>query len=177
MTVFTSFLPVILAVLSATLPQANALGCYKRGLNFDGLHGGHQDNYREVADDINTTCNMVANKEFRTGEPGFAHCSQWAITRSAHEDCFDNCEAGCGALPRELNKFLCSSGCDPNCDPGPEPGNNHINWVINLAGPSKMMTWEICSKAFVTELNGCPNGSEQNHEGFFFKIDAEVGNC
>lgn len=177
MTVFTTFLPVILTVLSAALPQVNALGCYSGGLNYDGLHGGNQDNYREVADDINTTCNMVANKEFRTGEPGFTRCSQWAKTRSDHEDCYDNCVAGCNGMTGEKNKILCLAGCDPNCDPGPDGGNNHINWVINLAGPTKTMTWETCSNAFVKELNGCSTGSEQDHDGFFFKIDPQDGVC
>jgi hypothetical protein len=176
MTVFTTFLPVILTVLSAALPQVNALGCYKQGLNFDGLHGGHQDNYQEVAGDIRKTCNMVANKELRTGEPGFTHCSQWAKTRSGHEDCYDDCTLGCSATRGELGSFLCSQGCDPNCDPGPS-GNNHIDWVINLSGPSKTITYDTCFNALMIELNGCPQGSTQNHDGFFFNMDPQEGNC
>ncbi len=39
------------------------------------------------------------------------------------------------------------------------------------------MTKESFEKAWITELDGCPRGSEQEHDGFFFKMDPQDGNC
>ena len=179
MTVFITFLPVILTVLSATLSQVNALGCYSKGLDFDGLHGEPMDNYQEVVNDINITCNMVTNKRFVGGEqPGFTRCSQWAISEAAYNECLAEC--------RRKGELIAE--CDMGCKGGKDGSkNNKINWQINLpAGHhlhqlelprSELMTWETCSHAFVKELNGCSRGSEQIHDGFWFKIDPNEGDC
>lgn len=86
---------------------------------------------------------------------------------------------GCAALPKEYAAALCGLGCDPNCDPGPSYGYNHIDWAVEMrdGGADKVIDFDTCMNAFKTELGGCASGSEQYHDGFWFRIDPSTGAC
>jgi hypothetical protein len=175
----SSVLPLALIVFAASV---NALGCYS-GFGFDALHGGRHDTWQEVVDDINSRCQEVAGKTIKPNEP-FWKCTNWAVTFSDHVDCFSQCMTGCKAIgtgpSAELGKGLCESGCDQNCDPGVPPNTfNHIDWAIEIRGnnPEKQITYEQCVAAFETEAGACHSGSEQNHDGFWFRIDPSSGGC
>lgn len=175
----SSFIPAALLALAAS---ANALGCYS-GFQFNGLHGGTQDNYQEVLNDINTQCQAASGKTIKDAEP-FWKCTNWAVTRSDHEDCYQNCYDACGGIgvgdSAELSQALCRNGCDPNCDPGPPPNTfNHIDWAIEVrdGNPEKVVDYDTCVNFFGTELRGCQSGSEQNHDGFWIRIDPSNGAC
>jgi hypothetical protein len=158
----------LLAILAA-LPRINALGCYSGGLPFEDLHGGiginNLDMDGEVLADINTVCNTVNGAVFKKGDPPFTHCSEWTVTVEPDDSCYELC------VPDET--------CDPNCG-GPVVGSiNHIDWQIshNNDNAESTMTWDICNSAFSTELGGCDTGSEQVHDGFFWKVDPNAGAC
>lgn len=175
-------------VIPFLLSQVAALGCYNGGLAFNDLHGGRgtQDLDQEVMNDINTVCNIVAGKTFKKGDPPFTHCSEWKVTVEPDDTCYENCEAGCeatGSNPAnragDLSAGLCGSQCDPDCG-GPRVGTmSHISWEIkhNNDDAETVMSFDACNKAFLTELGGCSTGSEQNHDGFFYKIDPNAGTC
>ena len=170
------------AALLALAASANALGCYS-GFQFNNLHGSTQDNYQEVLGDINTQCQAASGKTIKGAEP-FWKCTNWAVTRSDHENCYQECYDGCGGIgvggSREISQALCRNGCDPNCDPGP-PSNtfNHIDWAIEVrdGNPEKVIDYDTCVNAFGAELRGCQSGSEQNHDGFWIRIDPPSGAC
>ena len=170
------------AALPATSPSGPLLyrrnGCYTSGLAFANLHGDSTDT-QEVVNDIDTTCNLVANTALAPGE-SWTHCSEWAS--STYNDCYETCLDGCSAVGSggrgaDMASALCSAGCDPNCG-GIETGTDHIFWEVkNEHDVEATITWEVCSAAFNTELGGCASGSEQSHDGFWFRIDPEVGGC
>lgn len=172
--------------LLAFTTSANALGCYSGGLLFDELHGGKdQELHGEVLMDINTQCQAVDNAIFKKGDPAFYRCTEWAVTVDPDSTCYDNCADGCAATANsggrggELSAGFCGLGCDPNCG-GPAVGSiNHIIWEIHHDNDDaeSTMTWEMCNKAFETEAGGCSSGSEQHHEGFWYKIDPQSGPC
>ncbi|KAK5172373.1 uncharacterized protein LTR77_004012 [Saxophila tyrrhenica] len=59
-------------------------------------------------------------------------------------------------------------------------GVNHIWWEIQTEGDSTdevTITYDTCNSALSTELGGCSTGSEQNHDGLWFKIDPQAGSC
>ena len=59
------------------------------------------------------------------------------------------------------------------------PGN-HINYQIahdGNGGDTRTMEYDICKSAFEWEYGGCSDGSEQNHLGFWFRIDPNQGRC
>jgi hypothetical protein len=158
-----------LLAIVATFPLINALGCYSGGLPFEDLHGGIGSNNLDMDDevlaDINTVCNTVNGAVFKKGDPPFTHCSEWTVTVEPDDSCYDLC------APDET--------CDPNCG-GPVVGSiNHIDWQIshNSDNAELKMTWDVCNSAFSTELGGCDTGSEQVHDGFFWKIDPNAGAC
>lgn len=168
-------IPAIVALLATALPQVQA-GCYG-GMYFDALHGGISDlRAVEVRNDIATTCGMVNGRTFGPGEE-FNHCSQWAITGSDSGNCYQECLDGCGNLPKEYGQGLCKGGCSQDCG-GSSGGNRHIDWAIkNTSDGDRVMTWEICSAAFNTEVDGCKQGSEQTHGDFWYRIDPNSNGC
>lgn len=171
------------AALPATSP-ANPLllrrnGCYSGGLAFDELHGDETDT-QEVVNDINTTCQLADGVVLAPGA-SWTHCSEWAFSR--YNDCWEECEDGCaamassGARGAEGAAATCSAGCDPNCG-GRETGTNHIYWEIKNEGSADAtITWGACNAALNTELGGCSTGSEQSHDGFWYRIDPNDGSC
>jgi hypothetical protein len=59
-----------------------------------------------------------------------------------------------------------------------DDGWNHLDWAIEVRdGQEKTIDYETCKAAFESELGGCSNGSEQNHDGFWFRIDPNARNC
>lgn len=191
MSSFVAKLSVAAAMLLASLSQPatagpvpatfeKRTGCYG-GMAFNSLHGGwasNHDLYSEVLADITSTCQAVAGKTISGSSP-FWRCTNWQETFSAHENCFSDCEMGCAALPKEYAAALCGLGCDPNCDPGPSYGYNHIDWAVEMrdGGADKVIDFDTCMNAFKTELGGCASGSEQYHDGFWFRIDPSTGAC
>ncbi|KAK3721278.1 hypothetical protein LTR37_003153 [Vermiconidia calcicola] len=160
-----------LLALVAALPLTNALGCYSGGLAFEDLHGGADSNdldmEAEVLADISNVCNEVNGAVFKNGDPPFSHCSDWTVTVEPDDTCYDVCLLGGGL------------DCDPDCG-GPVVGSvNHIDWQISYLNGAEeaTMTLDICKGAFSTELGGCSTGSEQNHDGFWWKIDPNAGAC
>ena len=113
----------------------------------------------------------VQDATFKKGDPPFTHCSNWTVTVAPDDNCFDSCLSFC--IPD------CGSYCDPDCGGAVLGSINRINWEIDFNDESddKKMTFDICKNAFQTELGGCSTGSEQNHEGFYFKIDPNVDAC
>ncbi|KAI4088454.1 MAG: hypothetical protein L6R37_008200, partial [Teloschistes peruensis] len=141
--------------LSTTLPllalaaSTNALGCYS-GFQFSSLHGGSQDNSQEVLADITSRCQEASGKTIRAAEP-YWKCTNWAVTRSDHIYCYQNCIDGCDATgvgpAHELSQALCRNGCDKNCDPGVQPNSyNHVDWAIEVknGNPEKVVDYETC---------------------------------
>ena len=109
----------------------------------------------EIKDNIDVVCNKVAGAMFKAvdREKPFTHCSDWEVTLDAPEDC-------CG-----ITEY-----CDPRCD-SPKIGSfNRIDFQISLNGTADdtQMTVDICRNALETELRGCPSGSEQNHDAFWW---------
>ncbi|SPO06384.1 uncharacterized protein DNG_09073 [Cephalotrichum gorgonifer] len=179
MSSISTIIPVALTILAATVQQTYALGCYNSGYGFDWLHGGKSDLTQEVINDIHTTCSMVAGKIIRPNEP-FWHCTNWEKTIPDNVGCYESCTDGCAATPgRGGSNFLCTIGCDPNCEHAPEGGFNHIDWAIEIRDgqTEHEITYEQCSEAFNIERSGCQSGSEQNHHGFWFRIDPNSGAC
>ncbi|THY81643.1 hypothetical protein D6C92_10298 [Aureobasidium pullulans] len=177
----TLLLTSILQPTSANpLPQQSLekRGCYG-GFPFNHLHGGyHHDLTSEVLSDITSTCLAAAGKTISSSSP-FWRCTNWQETNSWKETCFSDCEDGCAALPKDYGAALCGLGCDPNCDTGPTYGYNRIDWAIEMrdGGADKVIDFETCVNAFKTELGGCQSGSEQYHDGFWFRIDPAQGGC
>lgn len=166
------------------ISQVAALGCYSGGLGFNALHGGKQDLDQEVKNDISTTCQMVDGATFKKGDGPFTHCSEWEVTEEPDDSCFYDCQKACGAVgfipgPGALVGAVCSEGCDPNCGGPPLGSMNHLSWEIKHANgdDETVLTYDACVKAFEKELGGCSTGSEQNHDGFFYKIDPNAGTC
>jgi hypothetical protein len=63
---------------------------------------------------------------------------------------------------------------------GLEDRGNRIDWDIKYDGDgtdSRTLTFETCQEAFEAELAGCEHGSDQNHDGFWFRIDPNPGKC
>lgn len=171
----------LIALAMTLVPTTSALGCYSGGLVWSNLHGGTQAIDQEVLNDITTTCQKAAGKTIRPSEP-FRLCTNWKKTKSDHDGCYDACIDGCGAIPGgragDIAVSLCKSGCDENCA-NDMPGTNHIDWAIEIRDgkPDKVITEEACLHAFHTEFGGCEHGSEQVHEGFWFRIDPSSGAC
>ncbi|KAF4472607.1 hypothetical protein FALBO_494 [Fusarium albosuccineum] len=172
----STIIPMSLAIIAASAPWVNALGCYS-GMTFNYLHGGESDLTQEVTNDIHTTCTMVAGKIIKPSEP-FWHCTNWEKTISPNIDCYSDCMDGCSTY-KESVRWGCNLGCDPNCASPPEGGFNHIEWAIEVRDgqTEHEITYEQCTEAFNTELTGCQSGSEQNHHGFWFRIDPQSGAC
>ncbi|KAK3615768.1 hypothetical protein LTR22_027304, partial [Elasticomyces elasticus] len=78
--------------------------------------------------------------------------------------------------------FLATSlqGCDPNCGGVSQLGStNRIDWQMAHANDDAQtnMTYDTCFNAYWTEAQACDHGSEQNHDGFWFRIDPSGGAC
>ncbi|KAK4899949.1 hypothetical protein LTR27_002711 [Elasticomyces elasticus] len=162
-------------------------GCYGYSFGFNALHGGvitEHDLSGEVDNDINSFCQQAAGKEITASSP-FWSCTNWQETFSASELCYDSCTDGCGAVGSggrggDLASGLCTAGCDPNCDPGPNYNNyNHIEWAIEARDgqPGGVISYDTCMAALRTEVGGCASGSEQVHDGYWFRIDPGSGAC
>lgn len=170
--------------LAASLRTADALGCYSDGGVIGGLNGqdfrfGHLHNQPmhfddfelrdltdEVKGDINRVCEMVDGSSVGPGQR-WSDCSDWAWEG-------DNipCPEFCGPESESENWTTdCFEGC---------ANGNRIEWEIAHDGngdDTRTMTYDICRNAFETELGGCENGSEQNHDGFWFRIDPNAMSC
>ncbi|KAF5695645.1 hypothetical protein FDENT_270 [Fusarium denticulatum] len=172
-----SIIPASLTLMAAYTQWANALGCYNEGLRFNYLHGGETDLTGEVQADIHTTCTMVAGKTIKPTEP-FWHCSNWEKNISPNVNCYTDCMDGCSNY-KESVRWGCNAGCDKNCVKPAEGGFNKINWAVEVhdGQAEAAITYEQCVEAFNIELGGCQSGSEQNHHGFWFRIDPEFGAC
>ncbi|KAM5350205.1 hypothetical protein ACJ41O_006710 [Fusarium nematophilum] len=175
----STLIPVSLTMLAASVQWASALGCYSNGLKFNDLHGGEVDLTQEVINDIHTTCTMVAGRIIKPSEP-FWHCTNWERTIPENIDCYSDCMTMCEAI-KESARFGCieSCGANKNCQYPPEGGFHHIEWAIEVRDgqTEHAITYEQCSEAFNIERSACRFGSEQNHHGFWFRIDPEGGAC
>jgi hypothetical protein len=61
-----------------------------------------------------------------------------------------------------------------------EGTGNHINWEIKHDGngdDTRTLTFDICYNALKTEAGACSHGSEQVHDGFWFRIDPNPDTC
>ncbi|KAM0415640.1 hypothetical protein ACHAPT_013412 [Fusarium lateritium] len=174
---FSKIIPASLAILAASAQWANALGCYNEGLRFKYLHGGESDTKQEVTNDIHTTCTMVAGKIIKPSEP-FWLCTNWEKTISPNANCYTDCMDGCSTY-KESVSWGCNLNCDENCASPPEGGFNRIEWAIEVRDgqTEHEITYEQCTEAFNIEASACESGSEQNHHGFWFRIDTEKGAC
>jgi hypothetical protein len=166
-----------LTIIAAWAQSASALGCYNEGLRFNYLHGGESDLTQEVIGDIHATCTKAAGKIIKPSEP-FWLCTNWEKTISPNANCYIECMDGCNSY-KESVRWACNSGCDQNCAKPPEGGFNHIDWAIEIRNgqTEHSITYEQCTEAFKIELSGCRSGSEQNHHGFWFRIDPKEGAC
>jgi hypothetical protein len=178
---------------TARLQRRN--GCYSTGelkskyLGFEDLHGTKHTDNAEVATDITTTCLMVQDKVFKAGEV-WTRCSEWAETIMS--DCEGNCLKSCGgdtptfpsstALADMSASGICMATCPSQCS-GKEDhivstGTNRIDWAIKNTGSSDAtLSFDDCNRALNTELGGCEAGSEQQHSGFWYRIDPNQGKC
>lgn len=177
----TSLIPTLAAL--AALAQAGPLpqslvkrtGCYGSGLLFSQLHGiGYSgDATKQVEADIRTTCSKAAGQRI-TAESPFWLCTHWEKTSASKDEateCYDNChgDTNCQSLCQVTHGT-------PDLS---DDGYNHIDWAIEVRDgqADAEIDYETCKAAFETELGGCSMGSEQNHEGFWFRIDPSARRC
>jgi hypothetical protein len=168
------------------------LGCYgESDIGFYSLHGLSYsgDIIQEVKNDIHSTCTAVAGKTIKPSEP-FQSCTNWEKTGTGKTpalNCYDQCKPGTdisGSNPAVIDAGVewCKSLCElqygaPDLS---DDGWNHLDWAIEVRGDGqqeKTIDYETCKKAFETELGGCRDGSEQNHDGFWFRIDPNARKC
>lgn len=169
------------------------LGCYGSGdasdISFYSLHGISYsgDITQEVKDDIHTTCSKAAGKTIKPSEP-FWLCTNWEKTGQGKTEalkCYESCKpgtdiSGSNSAVIDAGVEWCKSICElehgaPDLS---DDGWNHLDWAIEMRdGQEKTIDYETCKKAFETELGGCSNGSEQNHDGFWFRIDPNARKC
>ncbi len=171
-------LPSPASTVNPVLQRRN--GCYTGGLQFSELHGDSDTfDMQEVRNDIFTTCQLAAGISLAPGA-GWSHCSEWAFNRysSCYEDCTEACSGvGGGGRGADLAIVGCTAGCDPNCG-GWETGTNHINWYIkNDMSTDAAIEFDKCNAALNTELGRCSEGSEQEHEGWWYVMDPNDGTC
>ncbi|KAK5681513.1 hypothetical protein LTS10_006045 [Elasticomyces elasticus] len=181
-------IPVLGAILMAAFPTINALGCYgfQNDIPFTQLHGRNSIEYGlnmmyEVKHDIITTCHIIDGMVFKKGDPSWTHCTDWndttsdLVDNSCYTKCQDDCKLG-------IAGFLgtCLEGCDPNCGGFSQRGTwNSIAWEVAHANDDAQttMTYDTCFNAYWTEAQACNYGSEQNHDGFWFRIDPNGNGC
>lgn len=167
-----------LPATSAANPLLRRNGCYSGGLAYTELHGDETD-IQEVYNDINTSCQLVSETPLGPGA-SWTHCSEWAFER--YNDCYETCIDGCsnvgsGGRGGDMASAGCSAGCDPNCG-GTETGTNHIWWEVKNEGSGEAtVSYDACIAALNMEVGGCSTGSEQSHDGFWYRIDPQDGNC
>lgn len=170
--------------LAGSLQAVNALGCYSDGgvlgdvnnqdFRFGHLHNRpmHFNDYEardlteEVKGDIRRVCELVDGSTV-SPDTRWSDCSDWAW-EGDNIPCPEYCAP-------ETDTGLWTTDCFEGCSPG-----NHISWEIAHDGngdDTRTMTYDVCVSAFETELGGCENGSEQNHDGFWFRIDPNVFSC
>lgn len=135
----------------------------------------------EVKSDIEARCREVNGKTIAKDTP-FWKCTSWPKLYSNNEDCFDDCLDKCEPKSDDsgiASAFCAAEQCRKTCDAGvPVNEFNRIDWAIEKRdGGSKSIDYETCVNAFNTELGGCNQGSESNHDGFWFRIDPNHGNC
>ena len=106
--------------------------------------------------------------------------------KSEATKCYESCKpgtdiSGSNSAVIDAGVEWCKSICElehgkPDFSVG---GWNHIDWAIEVRDgqEEKTIDYETCKAAFETELGGCSNGSEQNHDGFWFRIDPNAGKC
>jgi hypothetical protein len=185
-------IPVTLVATTAPLHRRN--GCYGSGelkskfLKFENLHGsGHTPN-SEVSLDITSTCSMAAGRVLKPGEV-WTRCSEWAATTSGDclGDCIDSCTPpttfpGSTALADQMSAGICTATCPSQCkgvvDKVESTGTNRIDWAIKNEGSADAtIDFQKCNDALNTEVGGCDSGSEQSHDGFWYRIDPNEGKC
>ena len=197
----SSIIPAIVGVFALSeLTYANPmpansglfkrLGCYGYSdIGFSNLHGlGYSgDIIQEVKNDIHSTCTKAAGKTIKPAEP-FWLCTNWEKTgqgKTPALKCCESCQPGIdisGSNPAAIDAGveLCRSICQlENGAPDlSDDGWNHLDWAIEVRdGQEKTTDYETCKAAFETELGGCSDGSEQNHNGFWFRIDPNARKC
>jgi hypothetical protein len=182
------------ASLSASAPLQRRNGCYSAGelkskfLKFSDLHGSKSTPNSEVSLDITSTCSMAAGHILKPGEV-WTRCSEWAATTSGDclGDCIDSCTStstfpGSTALADQMSAGICTASCPSRCsgvvDKVESTGTNRIDWAIKNEGSADAtIDFQKCSDALNTEVGGCDSGSEQSHDGFWYRIDPNEGKC
>lgn len=167
------------------------LGCYgSSDIGFYSLHGLDYsgDITQEIKNDIHTTCTKAAGKTIKPDEP-FWLCTNWEKTgkgKTAALECYESCKPGIDLSGNnqaviDAGVELCKSICEvehgkPDFD---DDGWNHLDWAIEVRDGQgeKKIDYDTCKAAFETELGGCSDGSEQNHDGFWFRIDPNARKC
>lgn len=180
------------AVPTPTGGLVKRLGCYgdSSDVSFYSLHGlGYSgDITQEVKNDIHTTCTKAAGKTIKPSEP-FWLCTNWEKTAKGKSEalkCYESCQPGIDISGS--NSAIIDAGvqaCRDICkltrgEPDlADDGWNHIDWAIEVRSgqTEQVITYETCKAAFETELGGCSSGSEQNHDGFWFRIDPNARKC
>lgn len=78
-------------------------------------------------------------------------------------------------VPRNFNSGQTIS----HCYPFPEINSgDKVEMVIkNNQGGSQGMSYDECYHSFQIECGACFHGSEQNHGGFWYRIDPNNGKC
>ncbi|CAJ2509200.1 Uu.00g142260.m01.CDS01 [Anthostomella pinea] len=200
LSIWTIIRTALTILIATTLPRAHANGCYHSGLTFTELQGGsppydkqstydtHDDQVKEdVLTDINKTCHLASAANPISGAKPFKLCTTWNKTISDNLGCYEMCTSDCKApswgRAGDFGASLCGLGCDKNCEKPPE-GNNHLDYEIKPGdnssddeGNSKDLDEQKCITALYTEVHGCQSGSEQKHDGFWFKLDPNTGDC
>jgi len=107
----------------------------------------------------------------------WSHCSGWGCSKDDDNCIYGDCPDKCNS------DGDCISECAKSCAKIPCDGlyeGNRINYEIKHDGNSddtRTLTYDICYNAYKTELGGCKTGSEQNHDGFWFRIDPNPRTC
>ena len=203
---FSSIIPAMVGALALSeltyaspMPPNSGLfkrlGCYSSSnsdsdISFYTLHGlGYSgDANQEVKADIHSTCTKAAGKTIKPSDP-FWLCTNWEKTGGSKPEalkCYESCTPGTdisGSNPAVIDAGVewCKSICElehgkPDFD---DDGWNHIEWAIEVRDGQgeKTIDYDTFKAAFETELGGCSDGSEQNHDGFWFRIDPNARKC
>lgn len=88
-----------------------------------------------------------------------------------------------GAISHFCNNFVPrnfgGSQTVSHCYPFPEDNSaDQVQMVIkNNQGGSQGISYDECYQSFEIERGACTHGSEQNHGGFWYRIDPNNGKC
>jgi hypothetical protein len=159
--------PTLAALLAALATTTTALGCYKG----DSWHRDTDFEYGHLHSDPSKFPHTLIGPS----QPQAADLNQ-----EVRSDISATCKLVENAIFHGRGSHFSHCSTWGTEVAGLEDQGSRIDWEIKYDGDgtdSRTLTFETCREAFETELAGCEHGSEQNHGGFWFRIDPNPGKC